>query len=196
MNRHADGEYPLGAPMGTVGGPRYSEGLEAGASPQVKKMLKEMYGLDPNDVDLDRQVERLTDKRKIEKALEEIGHKFDLDRIDKIAGASLTPLEKKLLGLIQKKYSPHGYLRAEAFDIAVENGMAFDRKVMQAFSGLEAKGYIHPIVGGMIRLKTAGRKGLKDLDPRKWYISTEEGDTYGPYSNQSQAGDDDSQLGE
>jgi hypothetical protein len=36
--------------------------------------------------------------------------------------------------------------------------------------------------------KRAG--GINDLDPRKWYISTEDGDTYGPYSSQTEAGDD------
>jgi len=40
----------------------------------------------------------------------------------------------------------------------------------------------------LARLTAAG--GIDDLDPRKWYISTEDGDTYGPYSSQSEAGDD------
>ena len=38
--------------------------------------------------------------------------------------------------------------------------------------------------------KQAAPKGTKDLKPNKWYISTEDGDTYGPYSSESKAKSD------
>ena len=38
--------------------------------------------------------------------------------------------------------------------------------------------------------KQASPKGIKDLKPNKWYISTEDGDTYGPYPNESKAKSD------
>lgn len=38
--------------------------------------------------------------------------------------------------------------------------------------------------------KMMAARGIKDLQPNKWYISTEDGDTYGPYPNESKAKSD------
>jgi len=40
------------------------------------------------------------------------------------------------------------------------------------------------------KMMAASPKGIKDLKPNKWYISTEDGDTYGPYPNESKAKSD------
>ena len=51
-------------------------------SPVVKRLLWEMYGLGPNDVDLDDETAYLRDEDKAREAIAALGRKYDLDRID------------------------------------------------------------------------------------------------------------------
>jgi len=155
MNRHADGEYPLGAPMGTVGGPRYSEGLEAASLPRGRKnLIGYFYALhDALEKEFNYSAEQI-------QQMSDSDLKRSVDRLSR--GLEDTPRGEDKVERA-KKNAPAAY------------------KQLSRMTGGKLAGQDQ---------KQAGRKGLKDLDPRKWYVSTEDGDTYGPYSNKSQAGDD------
>lgn len=61
-------------------------------SPVFVKMLKDMYGLHPNDVQMDDRIVRSRNKREIEEALDEMGRDMDLDRMDRWASEGQIPL--------------------------------------------------------------------------------------------------------
>ena len=104
--------------------------------------------------------------------------------VRKMMGAA-SPLFQKML---------HRQYRLRAVDVSPPPGVARSKDEGDIQKWLDYYGRKHNLErwndGRWASQKSASPKGIKDLKPNKWYISTEDGDTYGPYPNESKAKSD------